>query len=266
MSESADLPNYDPLQRAYHRAFRPELYRMLDRLPFPAGGRALDAPCGDGFYATRLAERGDVVALDNNPAYLIEAQRKAKSETMTVAAGDVYALDFPDESFDLIFCGQSLITLDDAARAVAEFTRVLRPGVLAIYESDEFHHVLLPWPVGLEVAVHAALHAASVKKYGSGAKLAATRSVLGHLREAGYRKARRKTLAMDRVAPFRPADREFLRLHLQFLRKMVAERLTPEQLTRFDAFAIAEDAESFLGSGTAEFTCVGALYLGRKEG
>lgn len=262
-----ELPAYDPLQSAYHRAFRRELYRMLDRLPFPAGGRALDAPCGDGFYATRLAERGEVVALDIDPAYLREAQRESKSATMTVASGDVYALDFPAESFDLIFCGQSLITLDDAPRAIAEFTRVLRPnGVLAVYESDEYHHVLLPWPVGLEVAVHSALHAASRDKYGSGAKLAATRSVFGHLRDAGYRTARRKTFAMDRVAPFRKADRRFLRLHLQFLRKMVAERLTSDQLEKFDAFATSEDEESFLGSGTAEFTCLGALYSGRKGG
>lgn len=42
---------------------------------------------------------------------------------------------------------------------------------VAILEVDEFHHVLLPWPVELEAVLPQAVLAACLRRYGDGAKL-----------------------------------------------------------------------------------------------
>src|SRR5262245_17398848 len=74
------LPAYDARQHAFHQAFQPELYAILDALPVGPGSVVLDVPCGDGFYAKRLAERaGRVVAVDSSPDYLSLARRPRRT-------------------------------------------------------------------------------------------------------------------------------------------------------------------------------------------
>ena len=56
---------------------------------------------------------------------------------MEFAVGDVYALDVPDASFDVVHAHQVLQHLTDPVAAVGEAARVLRPdGVLAVRDSD----------------------------------------------------------------------------------------------------------------------------------
>ncbi len=102
-------PEYDSYQTAFHRAFRPELQRILDALPLPASGSVLDVPCGDGFYARRLAERmtgGRLVATDASDDYLARARttlaRIGTAADVQVRKADAYHLPFPDGAFDLV--------------------------------------------------------------------------------------------------------------------------------------------------------------------
>ena len=71
------LPSYDALQSTFHDTFRDELYAIVDSLPLGPDAHALDVPCGDGFYAARLAARlagrGRLTLADASTAYLDEA-------------------------------------------------------------------------------------------------------------------------------------------------------------------------------------------------
>lgn len=247
------LPAYHEYQTAFHHAFRPELYRALDQLPLRRDSRALDAPCGDGFYARRLAERvpaGRLVALDSSDAYLEEAARLPGVEAVK---GDAYHLPFPDGTFDLAWCAQSLISLDDPAAALRELARVVRPGgTVAVLESDEVHHVLLPWPVELELELHRALLQASARRYGDRGKLAPARRVRGLLREAGLRRRRKLTMPADRAPPWGEAEARFLRLHLRYLEDLVGPGL------------IRPARAGFLGDADAEMTCLSVVHLATK--
>jgi ubiquinone/menaquinone biosynthesis C-methylase UbiE len=193
-------PDYDGYQSSFHEAFRPELYRVLDALPVWPGSRVLDVPCGNGFYTRRLAERltaGTLVAVDVDDVYLsrTRAAVAGTAAATEVRKADAYRLPYPDAAFDLVWCAQSLISLDPEP-AVREMRRVTAAdGTAAILEVDEFHHVLLPWPVELEAALPQAVHAASVQKYGDGAKLAPARRLRRVLRQAGFRSVRRMALA-----------------------------------------------------------------------
>jgi ubiquinone/menaquinone biosynthesis C-methylase UbiE len=150
------LPGYDGYQHAFHEAFRPELYAALDELPLPFGGSVLDVPCGDGFYAAHLVARaGRLVAADASGAYLSLARESlADHASAEVRRADAYALPFADGTFDLVFSAQSLISLDNPAKAIREMVRVTKPrGHVAILECDQFHHVLLPLPPEQELTV-----------------------------------------------------------------------------------------------------------------
>ena len=84
--------------------------------------------------------------------------------------------------FYLIMAAQFFSALADntllivAIAALREMQRVARPGgTIAVLENDIFHHVLLPWPVDLEVPIQRAIQLASRERFGSSTKLAPAR-------------------------------------------------------------------------------------------
>lgn len=105
--------------------------------------RLLDVGCGPGNVSADLAERlptGEVVALDNAPAALAAARAEAAGRNqanLRVEAGDVYALPFPDDTFDVVHAHQVLQHLVDPPAALGDMARVCRPGgLVAVRDGD----------------------------------------------------------------------------------------------------------------------------------
>lgn len=105
--------------------------------------RLLDAGCGPGTVTAGLARAvspGDVVGIDSAPGVLEHARAHAAEEDVdnaTFVSGDVYALDFADAAFDVVYANQLLQHLTDPVRALQEMRRVLRPGgLLAVRDAD----------------------------------------------------------------------------------------------------------------------------------
>ena len=116
---------------------------ILGLLDLPSGARILDAPCGHGRIARRLAAAGmEVTGVDLTPAYLDHARNDPQLPpgTVTYLEGDVRSLPV-DGPFDAVVCWlNSFGYYDDADchRVLDEFHRVLRPGgKVAI---DTMHH------------------------------------------------------------------------------------------------------------------------------
>lgn len=107
-----------------------------------AGSSLLDVGCGPATLTADLARYvagGRVVALDRAESVLDEARRTlaGRDPEVTVSAGDVYALAFPDASFDVVHAHQVLQHLTDPIRALKEMRRVCSPGgVVAVRDSD----------------------------------------------------------------------------------------------------------------------------------
>lgn len=102
--------------------------------------RVLDAGCGTGRIARRLADRGcAVTGIDLSPGMLAMARRDHPD--LEVAQGSVTDLPFPEAAFDGVLCWYSLIHLtdDELPVALAEVARVLRPGglVLVAFQKGE---------------------------------------------------------------------------------------------------------------------------------
>jgi ubiquinone/menaquinone biosynthesis C-methylase UbiE len=271
MPASDALPDYDPALKAYHAAFEPQLEAAIGRYELRRGARVLDSPCGDGFYAKLLARHmrsGTLVAADLSEAYLDAAKPtvgSAPGVTLKFVTADAYALPFDDGEFDLVWCAQSMISLDDPPAAVREMARVVKPGGrVAVLETDEYHHVLLPWPVGLELAIQKAVRAECEKRYGSGSKFAQSRKLRGHFRDAGLQPTGKATVVSDRAGPFRGAEREFLLRHFEHQRAFIKPELSAKELREFDRFTNVDDPESFLNSPDGELTCLASICHARK--
>lgn len=251
------LPDYDPLQRAFHQAFEPELTEVIGHLTVAPDARVLDVPCGDGFFTRRLAGRlsgaGRVVGIDQSQAYLDRAARAGGPAEYR--RGDAYALPSDAAAFDLALSAMSFISIAEPVRALREVHRVLTVGgTAAVLETDEYHHVLLTWPVDVEVARQRGLRDAS------GGRLSPARKVNRMLRDAGFGPPRKKTFAADRHAPFSPEVAAFLGRYLAFLRGLIQPHLTRDELARFDRCADPSNPGSLFHAADAELTCLLTLH------
>ncbi|MGY2126862.1 methyltransferase domain-containing protein [Blastococcus sp. SYSU DS0617] len=120
------------------------------------GADLLDVGCGPGTITVDLAARvapGRVLALDVSPDPLPEARAAAERAGVEVAfeVGDVYALDLPDGSFDVVHAHQVLQHLTDPVAALREMARVCRPGgVVAVRDVDYATFTWFPANPGLD--------------------------------------------------------------------------------------------------------------------
>lgn len=232
--ERDELPAYAPMLAAYHRACADELQQMIADLPLRPGDCVLDMACGDGVYSGWLAERvgpsGRVVGVDIAPAYLELARRNVASQPhaaiISFQIGDINGLPFADDEFDLVWCAHSLYSLPDPIAALREMRRVTKPGgTVAILENDTLHHMLLPWPAELELAVRQAQLAALEESTSQTGRFYIGRNLCGAFEAAGLDGCQITTYTIDRRAPLSDDMRMFLRYYLDDLQQRAAPHL-----------------------------------------
>jgi SAM-dependent methyltransferase len=114
---------------------------LLPRLK--SGDTLLDVGCGPGTITAELAmlvTPGRVTALEHTAGALDLARAEIGRrglDTVGFAVGDVQALDFPDDTFDVVHAHQVLQHVGDPVAALREMSRVTRPGgVIAVRDSD----------------------------------------------------------------------------------------------------------------------------------
>lgn len=154
-----------------------------------AGQRVLDLGCGPGTITLDLAGRvapGEVVGIDAVVDVVAEAEAArvaAGVEGVRFAVGDVYRLDPPEASFDVVHAHQVLQHLTDPVAALVEARRVLGPGgVLGVRDSD---YAAFAWAPAdpLLVRWNELYHQLTGR---NGAEADAGRHLLGWARAAGF--------------------------------------------------------------------------------
>ncbi|ALE07317.1 ubiquinone biosynthesis methyltransferase UbiE [Arthrobacter sp. ERGS1:01] len=109
------------------------------------GLRVLDVGSGPGTITAdfaRLVAPGEVLGLDRSPDVVAAATALAAGAhlmNLSFDTGDIYALDFPDDTFDVVHAHQVLQHLTDPVAALREMRRVAKPGGLVAVRDADFH-------------------------------------------------------------------------------------------------------------------------------
>jgi len=138
-------------------------------------GDVLDAGSGDGTIAQLLAPRArSVTCLDSSEKMLTAARvRLAGAPNVRLARGDLQAIPAAAASFDHVLLFNVLTHVGTPARALAEVTRVLRPGgELTLVTLDTHDHPSLTASYG---HVHAGFRPAALRRLLGRAGLAVER-------------------------------------------------------------------------------------------
>jgi ubiquinone/menaquinone biosynthesis C-methylase UbiE len=142
---------WEPYARSANRA-------VFDQLAVAEGTRLLDIACGSGFAAHLASERGATVSGIDASAGLVTIAR-ARTPNGDFRVGDMFALPFPDASFDAATSFNGI--WKGCEGALLEARRVLVPGGrLGLTFWGRFEHLgLMPYflkVIELSEATHAA--------------------------------------------------------------------------------------------------------------
>jgi ubiquinone/menaquinone biosynthesis C-methylase UbiE len=132
---------YDEFSKSYEAHRRPNrdsgYHAFVDDLEvelcerYIAGKDVLECGCGTGLILERLAETArHAVGLDLSPGML----ELARSRGLDVHEGSVTHLPFEDATFDVTCAFKVLAHVPDIGRALAEMSRVTRPGGVILAE------------------------------------------------------------------------------------------------------------------------------------
>ena len=138
--------------REFFRRVEEHRYRTEWHIPEAAhfagarGLRVLEIGCGLGTDGAQFARAGaEYTGVDLTQAAVELAERRFALEGLrgTFRTADAERLDFPDESFDLVYSHGVLHHTPDTAQAIREVHRVLVPGgraIVMLYHRDSYNY------------------------------------------------------------------------------------------------------------------------------
>jgi ubiquinone/menaquinone biosynthesis C-methylase UbiE len=164
-----------------------------------AAGHILEVAVGTGLNLPFYDQQVRLTGIDFSPAMLAIARDRARQvgRVADLQEADALALPFSDASFDTVVCTFSLCAVPDDRRAVAEMSRVLRPGGLLLLAD---HIAGSAWPVRM---VQRALELFTVPLQGEHF----TRRPLRHVQAAGFHIEERERFKLgitERLAARKP--------------------------------------------------------------
>jgi len=114
------------------------LHRYYVAMDFVQDKHVLDIASGEGYGVALMAKTAKrVVGVDVAKEAITHAQKAYQQENVEFIQGDIRSLDFPDNSFDVITCFETIEHIVEHDKAISELKRVLKPkGVLLISTPD----------------------------------------------------------------------------------------------------------------------------------
>jgi ubiquinone/menaquinone biosynthesis methyltransferase len=109
---------------------------LVDALPKLTRPHCLDLACGTGDVTFLLAQKfpiGAITGLDITEAMLKVAQKRNPFRHVSWVQKEMFPLDFPDETFDVITGAYALRNTPDLKGTLLEIQRVLIPGGVAAF-------------------------------------------------------------------------------------------------------------------------------------
>lgn len=149
---SEDFWNASALRYKYHYHLLPLFDRISEKIP---GGKMLEIGCGMGDDSAQWAKRGMKITSMDLTKTAVECTKIRLSKCQLegeVIQGNAESIDFPDNTFDLVYSFGVLHHSPDTPKTIDEIHRVLKPGGLAsimLYNRRSlnfFIHKILQYP------------------------------------------------------------------------------------------------------------------------
>ena len=138
---------YDRFSQSYERERHRGYHRLIDELElelvrrYGTGRDILEAGCGTGLLLAEAARIGrTVVGVDLSRGMLSHAHKRG----LRIAQASLVQVPLPDSSVDLVYSMKVLAHIPPIREAIAELTRVTRPGgylLLEFYNSRSLRYL-----------------------------------------------------------------------------------------------------------------------------
>jgi ubiquinone/menaquinone biosynthesis C-methylase UbiE len=120
----------------------------IDLLEILEGNHVLDVGCGVGdevrLMAKLVGSTGRAVGVDQSVMMVTEARRRTQERLpIEFQVGDIYHLDFPDNTFDGCRAERVFQHLDDPHHALAEMIRVAKPGARIVVMDPDWETLIV---------------------------------------------------------------------------------------------------------------------------
>ncbi|MFF5638734.1 class I SAM-dependent methyltransferase [Streptomyces sp. NPDC012825] len=207
---STGLPfTHQTIVDAHFRACIEPYRNLLNQAGIRPGMRVLDAGCCGGDFLPWLAEltgpHGRVSAIDLAEEHVTRATERVRSWHLPcpvdIRQGSITQLPYPDDSFDAVWCSNTveLLTDDELRAALREMRRITRPGgLVAIKDVDGYSFAARPGDPYLFTDLFRTAGATP----GYAQQVLRTRDLYQWMRETGLHSIRQHTTLIEHFAPF----------------------------------------------------------------
>ena len=198
---------------AQARAIWPQEVQLMERYELPPNCRILDAGCGTGEGAFRLAEHfpvSNVLGVDviEESLALALARFAHLGPRLAFERRSAYELELPAQSFDLTVCRHVLHSIPQPERVIAELARVTRSGGYLHLLAEDYG--MLHFEQHAEELDHFWLAVTNKFTAQSGIDMRSGRNVFGMLVAAGLESIAVNYVIVDTVRVPRPVFAEML--------------------------------------------------------
>ncbi|MEJ8631635.1 methyltransferase domain-containing protein [Sphingomonas sp. I4] len=135
MSTASVTKAYDRWSPVYDLVFGPVFKKGRSAAIVAAeriGGRIIEVGVGTGISLPQYSNRNRIVGVDLSEPMLDKARERVRSGKLThveqIAYGDAEALQFADNSFDVVVAQYVITAVPNPEKALDEFARICRPG------------------------------------------------------------------------------------------------------------------------------------------
>jgi SAM-dependent methyltransferase len=217
------IPDYWPMQQAYHQARAPIFRRIIADMRLAPDALILDAGCGDAFYSQLLVDvlgpHVHVVAVDRNLG-LLASSVACGTRVVSRCLCDLAQAGLRRRCFDTVWLCRSLHSTPDPQRHISSLANLLCPsGKLIVIENDLAHCPVLSWPGDFEHRLQVALYQMLKHSTQDGASIEryfAARHLPMWLRQAGLGEISIHTYMVEDVVPLLAGIEQYWQLTMDF--------------------------------------------------
>lgn len=208
--------DYSAKLKRFNAFAAPELRQAIASLALRPGMHVLDAGCGTGealgWFAAEVGPEGAVVGIDLAGPHVKAARAVTPENDALVLQANLMEVPLAPASFDLVWSVNVINHLRSPLAGIDALINLLRPGGrIALGQSSLLPDMYFAWDSRLERLVNEAVRQYYRDRYNLDERdLTAVRAIVGLLRKAGLRDVRARTFMIERIAPTRPEDEDYL--------------------------------------------------------